>query len=285
MPYFKTADGTELFYSIWGTGSPVLLIHGGNIGSDIWEFLVPTLAEQGNRCIIYDQRGFARSDCPGGNYSFDTLASDLADLIAHLALDQFSAIGFSHGGCLLARYLSRYGSVKLSRVTLIATILPYLVKSKDNPDGIDRSIIFDPFYEGMKKDRAGVFRNSLDAFFAPATAEKPISDSMRDWVLNVALRASLMPMLAILESSNHTDFRDDLKSFNMPTLIIHGAADPFAPVAATALRTHQMIPGSILEIYEGASHGLLLTHQDRITRRIQQWLGAGCARAHEIANR
>jgi non-heme chloroperoxidase len=275
MSYFKTADGTDLFYSVWGKGHPLLLIHGGNIGADIWEFQVPYLVDHGYSCIVYDQRGFARSDCSAGGYDFDTFADDLAALIDHLDLKRFSVVAFSHGGCLLGRYLSRHGGDKVDKVVILSTILPALLKSKDNPEGIDRSVIFDPFYESVRKDRSTIFRASLDGFFAPATADTPVSDSTKDWIMGVALRSSLMPMLEVYKSSNEADFRKDLKLFDMPTFIIHGEADVFAPAAATAQRVHQAISGSRLELYPGASHGLFFTHQDRLNRDIVEFFGQG----------
>lgn len=275
MSYFKTTDGTELFYSVWGKGHPLVLIHGGNIGADVWEFQVPYLVDHGYSCIVYDQRGFARSDCSAGGYDFDTFADDLAALINHLDLQRFSVVTFSHGGCVLGRYLSRHGDSKIDKVVIIATILPAILKSKDNPEGIDRSLIFDPFYASMQKDRASIFRASLDEFFAPATADTQVSESTKDWIMGVALRSSLMPMLEIYKSSNETDFRKDLKLFGMPTLIIHGQADVFAPAAATAQRVHSAIPGSRLELYPGASHGLFFTHQDRLNQDIAEFVGKG----------
>lgn len=275
MSYFKTADGTQLYYSVWGKGNPILLIHGGNIGSDVWEFQVPYLTEQGYSCIVYDQRGFARSDCSSGGYDFDTYADDLAGLIDHLDLKRLSVVAFSHGGCLFGRYLTRYGSSKLDKLILLSTIMPAFRKSADNPEGMDRSVIFDPFYANMKKDRPGIFSDSMEAFFAPDTAETPVSDSLKRWVLNTALRSSLMPMLEIYKSSNETDFRKDLPSFVMPTLLVHGAADVFAPLEVTAQRVHQAIKGSRLEIYKGASHALFFTHQDRLNRDMAEFFGKG----------
>jgi non-heme chloroperoxidase len=272
MSYFKTADGTALFYSIWGKGSPILMIHGGNLAADVWEFQVPYLVDQGYSCIVYDQRGFARSDCPGNGYDFDTFADDLAGLIEHLGLKRFSVVAFSHGGCVFGRYLSRYGTDKVDKAVLVCTILPAFLKSANNPEGMDRSAIFDPFYARMRKDRPSIFRDSLDAFFAAASAETPVSDSIKDWVMSAALRSSLMPMLEIYKASNETDFRKDLKLFAMPTLIVHGGLDVFAPVEVTAERVHQGIQGSRLEIYPGASHGLFFTHQDRLNRDIAEFV-------------
>jgi len=236
MSYFKTADGTELFYSVWGKGDPLVLIHGGNIGADVWEFQVPYLVDHGYSCIVYDQRGFARSDCSAGGYDFDTFADDLAALINHLNLQRFSVVAFSHWGCVLGRYLSRHGDSKIDKLVLIATILPAILKSKANLEGIDRSLIFDPFYAGMQKDRASIFRASLDEFFASATADTQVFEGTKDWIMGVALRSSLMPMLEVYKSSNETDFRKDLKLFGMPTLIIHVGVSACRRIGVSAYR-------------------------------------------------
>jgi non-heme chloroperoxidase len=274
MPYFQAVDGTQMFYSVWGSasGDPVLLIHGGNVGSDVWDFQIPSLVDKGFRCIVYEQRGFSRSDAPGTGYDFDTFASDLDALIRHLNLDNFSAVGYSHGGCVLARYLANYGSAKVNKAVLVASIAPFLLKTAHNPEGIDRSDLYEPFERSMRIDRPKIFRESLDAFFAPETAETPVSDEIKDWAISVCLRSSLMPMLAIYRAGSETDFRPDMAAFTMPTLILHGDKDPFAPPAITALRTHRLIPGSELVLYEGASHGLFFTHQERLNRDLASFL-------------
>jgi non-heme chloroperoxidase len=277
VSYFHTSDGTALYYSIWGTGYPVVFIHGGNVGSSSWEFQVPFLVSAGYQCIIYDQRGFARSDCPSSGYNFNTLADDLDQFVRHLQLTHFSVVTYSFGGDVLARYLSRHGAAKVDKAILVATVTPFTLKSEDNPEGMDKATAYEPFRVAVIEDRAEIFRQSLDVFFNPAGAEHPVSAGVKEWIMDVALRSSLMSMLEWYRAANETDFRDDMKSFTMPTLLIHGDADTFAPPAATVLRTHQMIPSSQLKMYPGAAHGLFFTHHGRLNRDIDAFLTASGA--------
>ena len=275
MPYFETADGSALFYSVWGSGHPTLLIHGGNIGSDVWMFQVPYLAERGHQCIVYDQRGFARSDCPSTGYDFDTLASDLDRLIRHLKLRQVSAVTFSFGAGVLARYLSRYGGSAIDRVVMIAPITPFFLKTPDNPEGLDRETTYEPFRIGMLNDRPQIFRDSMNALFRPETADHPTSHGLREWTVDAAMRSPLMPMLELFRTSSETDFRPDMKAFTMPTLIIHGDSDAFVPALSTGVRTHRMIPQSEFVLYHGASHGVLFSHYGRVNRDVAEFVEAG----------
>jgi non-heme chloroperoxidase len=273
MPYCKAADGTQLFYSVWGEGHPLLFIHGGNVGSEMWTFQIPVLVERGYQCITYDQRGFARSDVPRGGYDFDTLASDLDRLIERLGLSRFSVATFSFGGAVLARYLTRHGSSMVEKAILVSPITPFLLKTPDNPEGLDREVAYEPFRRGLVENRPQIFRDSMDAFFNPATSERPITEGLKAWLVDLALRSPLMPMLEFFRASSETDFRADMRSFTMPTLIIHGDLDVFAPLAVTGARTHRMIEHSRLLTYAGASHGLLFTHQERLNREIAGFLG------------
>jgi non-heme chloroperoxidase len=274
MPFFETEDNTRLFYSVWGSGRPILLIHGGNVGSDIWTFQLSPLIESGYRCIVYDQRAFGRSDCPAGGYDFDTLASDLNQLIHHLNLPKLSIMTFSFGAGVLSRYLSLYGSGLVESAVLIAPITPFFLRTADNPEGLERATAYEPFRAGMLEDRPKLFRDSLDALFPAETAEQPVSDEMKAWIIGSALQAPLMPMLELYRTSSETDFRGDMKCFTMPTLIVHGDADVFVPAPSTGLRTHAMIAGSTFLSYAGASHGILFTHRERINRDVAGFLGS-----------
>lgn len=275
MPHFKAVDGTQLFYYTWGSGHPVIFVHGGNSSADFWEFQVPSLREKGFQCIVYSQRGFAKSDCPSTGYEADTLASDLDELIRHLNVAQCSVVTYSFGACVLARYLCRYGSEKVDKAILVATITPFFLRTASNPEGTDRGTAYEPFRAGMVNDRAQLFRDSLDAFFSPGTAEHAVSQGIKEWMLTVALASPLMPMLELFRTMSETDFRDDMKAFTMPTLIIQGDSDVFAPPVCTGMRTHNMISGSRLLIYAGASHGLFFTHHARLNADIATFLAAG----------
>jgi non-heme chloroperoxidase len=272
MSYFKAADGTELFYAVWGTGHPILFVHGGNVGSEIWEAQIQPLLERGFQCIVYDQRGFGRSDTPGTGYEFDTLACDLDCLIRHLNLRRLPVAAMSFGGGVLARYLSRYGSAKVDRAVLVSTVLPYFLKADDNPDGVDRAIMYEPFRAATIADRPKILRESLPAFFNHAGAENEVSEAMEQWLLDLALDQRVAPALELYRTSSETDFRDDLRAFTMPTLLVHGDADVFAPPAATVIPTQRQIAGSRLEMYAGASHGLVFTHRERFNRAIASFL-------------
>jgi non-heme chloroperoxidase len=286
MPYFNASDGTELFYSIWGEGRPIVFIHGNNIASEMWTFQVPYLVERGFQCITYDHRGFLRSDCPPHGYDPDTLANDLHSLLEHLDLPRVSVVTMSLGAGVLARYLSQRGSGKIDRAILISTITPCFLKKDDNPEGLEREVAYEPFRAAMIQDRPQLFRDSVDAFFNPVQAENPVSEGLREWLVATAIRNPLIPMLEYAYASNVIDYRQDMKSFTIPTLIIHGDSDVFAPPAVTGLRTHAMIPHSRFVSYPGASHGLVFTHHDRLNREIAAFIENSVAQQemHEAVN-
>ena len=266
MPYFNSNDGTQLFYSVWGEGQPVVFVHGNNIASDMWFSQIPHLTAAGYKCIAYDQRGFLRSDTSQQGYRMDTFAEDLDCLFEHLQLSQVSVVAVSTGCAILARYLSLYGSHRIDSAVLISTTTPCFLKSGDNPEGLDREIALEPFRLGMIRDRPQLFRDSLDSFFNPAGAEHPVSEGLREWLVNYAIQNPLMAVLQYTQMGGEADSRADMKSFTMPTLVVHGDSDAFAPLEVTGLRTHKVIAQSELLIYPGASHGLVFTHHDRLNR-------------------
>jgi non-heme chloroperoxidase len=272
MPYFKTNDGTQLFYSVWGEGRPIVFIHGNNVASDMWVSQIPSLVANGHQCIAYDQRGFIRSDSPQRGYDMDTFADDLNCFFEHLNLPQISVVAVSTGCAILARCLSRHGSGRVDNAILISTTTPCFLKSKDNPEGLEREVVYEPFRTGMIKDRPQLFRDSLDGFFNDVAAENPISEGIREWIVNYAIQNPLMTVLQYMQMGSEADSRADMRSFTMPTLIVHGDSDVFAPVAATGLRTHKLIAQSEILLYPGASHGLVFTHRDRLNRDIAQFL-------------
>jgi non-heme chloroperoxidase len=278
MPYIHAQDGTRLFYSAWGAGEPVLFIHGGNVGSGVWEFQVPALVAKGFECITYDQRGFDRSDVSATDYSIDTLAGDLDELIRHLDRPNLSAVTLSFGGCVLARYLKRYGSEQVKRAALVSTVAPFPCRSEDNPDGLDPERAYEPFLRGMIEDRAQTFLDNLDLFFNPAGAEHPVTEGARTWIINLGLRNLLVPMLEIYRASFFEDVRADMSAFTMPTLLVHGEADVFAPLTATAARAQRMIFDGRLITYPDASHGLMFTHRNRLNRDLGEFLKSALER-------
>ena len=266
MPYFETNDHTSLYYRDWGTGAPVVFVNSAVLSGAMWEYQMLPLSEQGLRCISYDRRGHGRSDDPGRGYDADTLADDLARLLVHLDLYDVSLVGQSMGSTEIARYLSRHGTGRIARVVLISPITPFLLKTEDNPEGAPREI-FDAHVAAQLNDRP-LYNGTAGAikyFGLGSNWPQPelVSPEMIQWLTNLILEVSPKANIECFRSFWQTDFRPDMRSFTIPTLIIHGDNDQNAPLLC-AQRTARAIPGSQLKIYEGAAHGLYLTHKDRL---------------------
>src|SRR5262245_11153829 len=275
MPFIDAGDGTRMYYAVWGTGMPVILIHGWATGSDVWEYQIPALTANGVRCVVYDQRGCGRSDQPGSGYDFDTLADDLAVIVQHLDLNHATFVGFSAGSGVLARSLTRHVTQRVARSLLVAGITPFVLKSDDNPEGIDRSLVYEPFLAGLSSDRPQLFADASPAFFGVGRPGVNVSPEILRWGVGLTHRSSAPGMIQLFKAVNETDFRPDMRAFAMPTLIIHGGADSFQPIEVTGARTHRAIPGSRLEVYENASHGLFYSHRDRLNADLLAFVGAG----------
>ncbi len=274
MPMIETQDGTELYVKLWGEGPPVVLIHGWPLSADSWDSQMQALADAGFTAIAYDRRGFGRSDQPGDGYDYDTLADDLADVLeACDATDDVTLVGFSMGGGEVARYMSRHDGAGVSRVALIASVVPFLLQTDDNPDGAPQSV-FDGMLEGIEKDRAGFFGTFFPAFYGQGVLTHPVSSETIDWSRQVAMMAGLRGTLACVDSFATTDFRPDLASITVPTLVIHGTADKTVPIDPTARAVAKALPNATLIEYDGAAHGLLATHAERINADLLAFLGS-----------
>ena len=263
MPFIETADHTRLFYNDWGTGQPVVLVHGWPVDSDMWEYQSSYLAAQGCRVIAYDRRGFGRSDQPWTGYDYDTLAGDLAAVLDKLDVQGATLVGFSMGGGEVARYLSRHGSARIARAALISAVTPFLLKTADNPDGVDRSI-FDGFVAGLEKDRPHFLAGFGKTFFGAGLLSSPSSAELMQWVGTLAMLGSPRATTACVRAFAETDFRPDMAAFTMPTLIVHGDADATVPFAVSGKKTAALIPHATLRVYEGAPHALVFTEKDRL---------------------
>jgi non-heme chloroperoxidase len=275
MAYAITRDGTELYYKDWGDGRPVVLIHGWPLSADSWDDQARAIADAGMRAIAYDRRGFGRSDQPWDGYDYDTFADDLAAVIEDAgATEDVALVGFSMGGGEVARYLSRHGGRGVSQAVLVGAVVPYLLKTDDNPDGVDQSV-FDEMLDGIETDRQAFFRQFLGSFFGRGLLSHPVSDEVIDWAWNIAMQAGLHPQLAAAKAFATTDFRPDLESFTMPTLIVHGTADKTVPIEPTARAAARAIPGSTLIEYDGQPHGLWATQKARFTADLLGFLGSG----------
>ncbi|HWZ98235.1 MAG TPA: alpha/beta hydrolase [Candidatus Dormibacteraeota bacterium] len=257
-PFLETRDHATLFCKDWGAGKPVVFVHSWALNSDMWQYQMIHLSGQGLRCIAYDQRGHGRSSQPGYGYDYDTLADDLASLIEQLDLREVTLVAHSMGCGEVVRYLSRHGSSRVARAVLISTATPFALKTPDNPDGTDKAI-FEKLRASWTKDFPKWLGENARPFFVPET-----SPEMMQWVVRMCLQASLKALIDCNRAGMETDFRTELAAITVPTLIIHGDADVSEPIEQRGRRTAQLIPGSQFKVYEGAPHGLMFTHTDRL---------------------
>lgn len=276
MDYVTTPDKTRLYIKDWGSGNPVILLHGWPLSADSWDDQAMAIADAGHRAISYDRRGFGRSSQPWSGYDYDTLADDLAAVIKHSCAENATLVGFSMGGGEVARYMSRHGGQSVSKAALISSILPYRLQSSDNPGGTEQAA-FDKIAQSLKADRAKFFTQFFNDFFGVGPLSNPVSEELLEWARGVAMQASLPATLACLKSFSTTDFRADLSAFKVPTLIIHGTDDKTVPIDASARPAAKAIAQSQLIEYEGAPHGLFATDKARLTKDLLAFIGRGSA--------
>ena len=271
MQYVTTPDQTKLYVKDWGAGRPVILMSGWPLSSDSWDDQAMALANSGLRTIAYDRRGFGRSSQPWSGYDYDTLADDLAAVIDQTGAKDAVLVGFSMGGGEVARYMSRHGGKSVSQAVLVSSVVPYMLKTSDNPHGTEQAV-FDKMAEGMKEDRAKFFAGFFKDFFGVNLLSHPASAELMEWARSVSMQASLKATLACAKSFASTDFRPDLAAFKVPTLIIHGTDDKTVPIDASGRAAARGISQATLIEYEGAPHGLFATEKDRLTLDLLQFL-------------
>lgn len=271
MNYITTPDDTKLYVKDWGTGSPVILIHGWPLSSDSWDDQAMALASAGYRAIAYDRRGFGRSSQPWSGYDYDTLADDLAAVIKYTGSKGATLVGFSMGGGEVARYMSRHQGKAVVKAALISSILPFRLKTGDNPAGTEQAA-FDETARALGADRAEFFTGFFEAFFGVGLLSQPVSEELLEWARSIAMQASLKATLECMRSFSSTDFRGDLPAFKVPTLIIHGTEDSTVPIDASARIAAKGIANSTLIEYDGAPHGLFATEKKRLTADLLAFL-------------
>jgi non-heme chloroperoxidase len=272
MHMIETRDGSQIYAKVWGDGPPVVLIHGWPLSGDSWDPISHALAEAGYKAIAYDRRGFGRSQQPSGGYDYDTFADDLADVIAaHADGEEVALIGFSMGGGEIARYLSRHGSDLVSRVVLVSSVVPYMLQTDDNPNGVPQET-FNEMTEAMLSDRAKFFTGFFKDFFGIGMLSHPVSAETLQLAWITAMQAGLRPTLAAAKAFATTDFRPDLASFTKPTLLIHGTSDKTVPIDATAREVIKSVPHATLLEYHGEPHGLFATQTERLTQDLLAFL-------------
>jgi non-heme chloroperoxidase len=246
------SDGTKLFCRDWGDGPPVVFCHPWALNADIWEYQLTELSERGLRCVAYDRRGHGRSEDPGRGYDYDTLAADLAAVIEQLDLHDVTLVGYSMGSGEVARYVSRHGRGRVARVVLVSPVAP---APGSGPSS-------ESLVAGLKKDRPAFMAGGLPLFLGKET---PVSPAMTQWVLDQFLRSSPKAIIELTRNIATGDHRADLSAMTMPTLIIQGDKDEVCRLELTGRKLAEAISGSELRIYEGAPHGIVLTHRDRFT--------------------
>ena len=273
MPYATAKDGTRLYYKDWGSGRPIVLIHGWPLSSDSFDDVAVALAERGFRAIAPDRRGFGRSDQPWNGYDYDTFADDVAAVILEAGVKEPVALaGFSMGGGEVARFITRDGANQVSQAVLIGSVVPFLLKTNDNPDGAPRDV-FDGMIEGIKKDRPDFFRAFFKDFFGAGLISSPVSDAILDDAWRQAMNAGLQPTLACVRAFSETDFRPDLANLTMPTLIIHGVKDQTVPVDLTARTVAKIVPAARLIEYDDGAHGIFASHKNELIRDLLEFFG------------
>ena len=255
----------ELFYEDWGQGAPIVLIHGWPLDHQMWEYQSVYLASRGLRVIAYDRRGFGQSSKPWTGYDYDTLADDLKALLDALELQDVTLVGFSMGGGEVARYMSRHGGARVSKVVFVSAVTPYLLKTDDNPEGVDAST-FQGMLDGLNKDRADFLNSFAKTFYGSAALGMgvAVSATQAQWTLTMAMPASPKATLDCVNAFAATDFRSDLTSVHVPALVIHGDNDQTVPIASSGDRTAQALPHAQYLVYAGAPHGLHLLSKDRL---------------------
>lgn len=270
MTYVSAKDGTQIYVKDWGEGEPVVLIHGWPLDADMWDYQALALSEAGYRVIAYDRRGFGRSDQPFDGHEYDTLADDLKAIIDDKGLDDVTLVGFSMGGGEVARYIGKYGTAKVKRAALVASVVPFMLQTSDN-EGAGREV-FDEMKAGIEKDRAAFFADFGKKFYGANKNSDAVSDEALDWTLSIALLASIKATLDCVDAFGTTDFRADLENFDVPTLIIHGTEDQIVPIDISARKAKKLKPDAELKEYEGAPHGLHLTHKDKLNEDLLAFL-------------
>jgi len=281
MPYVEVgrenSGPIHLHYEDHGTGQPVVLIHGYPLSSSSWEKQIPVLLAAGHRVIAYDRRGFGGSSFPVTGYNYDTFAEDLHKLITHLKLRDFVLVGFSMGGGEVARYIGRYGSKDVSKAVIMGGVPPYLLKTPDNPEGVDASV-FEGIQKAITADRYAFFTEFFKNFYnTDVYLGKRVSEQAVQASWNVAAAASATASLACVPTW-HEDFRKDVAKIDVPTLVVHGDADRIVPFSSAGQRTAKLIEGAELVVIKDGPHNVAWTHAEEVNAALVSFLAKPSAR-------
>ena len=265
-------DGTEIYYKDWGTGQPIVFSHGWPLNADSWESQMMFLASHGYRCIAHDRRGHGRSSQPWSGNEMDTFADDLSALIETLDLKNAVLIGFSMGGGEVARYIGRHGTKRVAKAALISAVPPLMLKTAFNPDGLPIEV-FNGIRQGSLADRSQLYKDLASGpFFGGNRPGSKVLQGMIDSFWLQGMQAGHKNTFDCIKAFSETNFTEDLKKFDVPTLIVHGDDDQIVPIGAAALHSAKLIKNSTLKIYKGAPHGLIYTHKDQLNADLLAFL-------------
>jgi non-heme chloroperoxidase len=273
MNHIKTEDGTKIFYKDWGKGRPIVFSHGWPLNADAWDEQLVFFAARGYRVIAHDRRGHGRSTQTWQGNDMDTYADDLAQLFEQLDLKNAILVGHSTGGGEVARYIGRHGTARVAKAALIGAVPPMLIRSAENPDGLPPNA-FDGPRAAIAKDRSQFFKEFSVPFFGANRPGSNVSEGVRELFWLRCMQVGLQSCLDCIEAFSETDFTEDLKQMDIPTLVLHGDDDQIVPIKGTAMRTVKLLPQPTLKVYPGAPHALASTHQEQFNADLLAFIEA-----------
>jgi len=271
MTTITAKDGTQIYYKDWGTGQPVVFSHGWPLSSDAWEDQMLFLADHGYRCIAHDRRGHGRSSQPWDGNEMDAYADDLATLVEKLQLSNAIHVGHSTGGGEVARYIGRHGTKRVAKAVLISAVPPIMLKTPANPGGLPIEV-FDQIRAGVLADRSQFFKDFSAPFYGANRPGVKVSQGLLDSFWHQCMLTGIKGVYDCIKAFSETDFTEDLKQFDVPTLVLHGDDDQIVPIGASALLSSNLVKGAQLKVYPGLPHGMCSTHKDQVNADLLAFL-------------